>query len=188
MAFLLGLKDPAGGTFLLPLTAVQLLWINVVADGPPALALAFDRNPGVMSRPPRPPTSRLLDAASLRFIVISGTSKAVGGIAILGAIPQLGYSLEETRTSVFLYEFMMQLVFAYPCRRISVVPLPNIWVHVTVGLGVVLQASTVALSPLRTLLGLVPVGATAFAAIMIGVLLTWVVAEFFGRRKPLGAV
>jgi len=37
LAFLLGIKDPAGGTFLLPLTAAQLLWINVVADGPPAL-------------------------------------------------------------------------------------------------------------------------------------------------------
>ena len=135
LAFLLGLKDPAGGTFLLPLTAVQLLWINVVADGPPALALALDRNPGIMNKPPRPPSSRLLDAASLRFIVISGTAKAVGGIAILGAMPQLGYSLEETRTSVFLYESMMQLVFVYPCRRISVVPLSNIWIHVTVGLG-----------------------------------------------------
>ena len=56
LAFLLGLKDPAGGTFLLPLTAVQLLWINVVADGPPALALALDRNPGIMNKPPRPPT------------------------------------------------------------------------------------------------------------------------------------
>ena len=114
MAFLLGLKDPAGGTFLLPLTAVQLLWINVVADGPPALALAFDRNPGVMNKPPRPPRSKLLDAASLRFIIISGTSKAFGGIAFLGAMPQLGFSLDETRTSLFIYESMLQLVFAYP--------------------------------------------------------------------------
>ena len=72
LAFLLGIKDPPGGTFLLPLTAVQLLWINVVADGPPALALALDRNPGVMTRPPRPPSSQLLDAPSLRFIAVTG--------------------------------------------------------------------------------------------------------------------
>jgi hypothetical protein len=34
LAFVLGMKDPQGATFLLPLTAVQLLWINFVADGP----------------------------------------------------------------------------------------------------------------------------------------------------------
>ena len=183
MAFLLGLKDPAGGTFLLPLTAVQLLWINVVADGPPALALAFDRNPGVMSKPPRPPSSRLLDAASLRFILISGTAKAAGGIAFLGAMPQLGFSLEETRTSLFLYESMMQLVFAYPARRISAVPPPNIWIHCAVGLGMAVQALTVVLSPLRTLLGLVPISTAVFAAIMIAVLLTWAVAECLGKGR-----
>jgi magnesium-transporting ATPase (P-type) len=94
MTFLLGLKDPSGGMFLLPLTAVQLLWINVVADGPPALALAFDRNPGVMARPPRPPGSKLLDAASLRLIAISAGAKAVGGIGLLAVMPWLGHSLD----------------------------------------------------------------------------------------------
>lgn len=81
---------------------MQLLWINVVADGPPALALAFDRNPGVMGRPPRAPSSKLLDAASLRFIAISGGSKAAGGVACCAALPQLGYSLDETRTTLLL--------------------------------------------------------------------------------------
>lgn len=185
LAFLLGLKDPAGGTFLLPLTAAQLLWINVVADGPPALALAFDRNPGVMSKPPRPPSSRLLDAASLRFIVISGTAKAVGGITFLGAMPQLGFSLEETRTSVFLYESIMQLVFVYPARRISAVPPPNFWIHLAVGLGMALQILTVLVTPMRTLLGLVPISAAVFAAILIAVFLTWAVAEYLGRQKTL---
>ena len=49
----------------------------------------------------------------------------------------------------------------------------------------VLQASTIVLAPLRTLLGLVPVSAAIFAAIMIAVLLTWAVAEFLGRRTVL---
>ncbi|MEL7209179.1 MAG: HAD-IC family P-type ATPase, partial [Actinomycetota bacterium] len=40
------LRDDAGD-LLVPLTAAQLLWINVIADGPPALALGLDRNPGV---------------------------------------------------------------------------------------------------------------------------------------------
>jgi len=183
MAFVLGLRDPSGGTFLLPLTAVQLLWINVVADGPPALALAFDRNPGLMTLPPRPPSSKLLDSASMRFILISGMAKALGGIAILGVMPQLGYTLDETRTSLFLYESMLQLVFVYPSRHTAVVPLPNIWIHLAVGAGLALQALTVLAPPLRALLGLVPLSAEVFGAIMIAVLLTWAVAELAGQRR-----
>jgi Ca2+-transporting ATPase len=181
LAFLFGLRDPTGGTFLLPLTAVQLLWINLVADGPPALALAFDRNPGVMDKPPRPPRSKLLDQDSLRFIAISGTTKAVGGIGLLGAMPQLGFSMEETRTGLFLYESVLQLVFAYPCRRVSLIPLPNMGLHLAVGLGVALQVTGVLLAPLRTLLDLVPLSPAVFAAVIFLTLLTWAVAEVSGR-------
>ncbi len=180
LAFMLGLKDPAGGTFLLPLTAVQLLWINVVADGPPALALAFDRNPDVMTKPPQPASSRLLDAPSLRFIAATGALKAAAGVGFLAAMPQPGFSLEETRTSLFVYEAMMQLVFAYPCRRISVTPLPNVWIHVAVWIGVLLQLLTVVLEPLRALLGLVPIGPGVIGAILLVVLLTWGAAELMG--------
>ena len=181
LAFLLGIKDPAGGTFLLPLTAVQLLWINLVADGPPALAMALDRNPGVMDRPPRSSTAKLLDGASLRFVAISGMAKAVTGIAILAGLPHLGYSLEETRTSVFVYESVMQLVFAYPSRRIGVVPLANVWVHLAVWLGVGLQVLTIVIAPLRSLLGLAPIGPAVFATIMLTALLTWGLAELAYR-------
>ncbi len=183
LAFLLDQKDPNGGTFQLPLTAVQLLWINVVADGPPALALSLDRNPGVMAAPPRPPNSRLLDPASLRFIIVSGAVKAIGGIAFLAAMPQLGYSLEETRTSVFLFESTMQLVFVYPSRRISVTPLPNVWLHAAVVAGVMLQLLTVFLAPLRTMLGLVPLGTGTITALAAGVVLSWGTAELLGRAQ-----
>jgi phosphoserine phosphatase len=53
LAFGLDLRD-ATGALMLPLTAVQILWINLMTDGVPALALAFDRTPGVMRQPPRP--------------------------------------------------------------------------------------------------------------------------------------
>ena len=177
VAFLFGMKDPAGGTFLLPLTAVQLLWINLVADGPPALAIALDRNPGVMDRPPRPPTARLLDGASLRFVAVSAAAKALVGVAIIAALPLLGYALEETRTSLFLYESVLQLVFAYPARRIGAAPLANVWVHLAVWLGVAVQALTLVVAPLQALLGLVPLSWPLFMAILLTALLTWALAE-----------
>lgn len=101
-AVLLGLRDEAGA-LLLPLTAVQLLWLNIITDGPPALALALDRNPGVMRERPRPPRSPLLDAPSLRFILEVGIAKFLAGCVLLVALPRYGYSLEETRTLLFLY-------------------------------------------------------------------------------------
>ncbi len=105
LSFMLGLKDPDDGLFLLPLTAVQLLWINVIGNGAPALALTFDHNPGVMHQRPRQADGRFLDAQSVRFIVVSGLAKAFAGIVLFLLLPFLGYAILETRTAVFLYEF-----------------------------------------------------------------------------------
>jgi Ca2+-transporting ATPase len=181
LSFLADIKDPIGGMFLLPLTAAQLLWINVLADGPPALALTFDHNPGVMRHKPRPATAQLLDALSLRFIVVTGVAKAAAGLAFLVMMPYFGYALLETRTAVFLYESMAQLVFAYPSRRLALNPKRNVFLHVAVLGGIALQVLTVLLLPLRTLLGLVPIDLTVSLFIGAGVLWSWAVAELVGH-------
>jgi Ca2+-transporting ATPase len=181
LAFLFDIKDPSGGMFLLPLTAAQLLWINVIADGPPALALTFDHNPGVMRQKPRPAAAQLLDALSLRFIVVTGCAKAFAGLVFLVLLPYLGYALIETRTAVFLYESMAQLVFAYPSRRLTLKPLRNTFLHVAVVGGIALQVLTAFVPPLRTLLGLVPIDLNVWLMIAAGVLWSWAVAELVGR-------
>lgn len=175
-SFLLGLTDELGG-LLLPLTAVQLLWINIIADGPPALALGLDRNPGVMSQKPRDPKEPLLDKASIRFIVSTGTFKALMGGILLVFFPRWGYSLAATRTGVFLFESIVQLVMAYPSRKISVPPRRNISLHLAVILGTVLQLCTILFTPLRSLLGLEALDATAVLIIAAAIGLTWLAAE-----------
>lgn len=180
-----GIEDPLGGVFL-PLTAVQLLWINIVADGPPALALALDRNPGVMERPPRSPSERLLDSESLRFIVVTGIAKAAMGVLLLIWLPRIGYSLDQTRTSVFLFESLAQLMFAYPSRKLSVIPAPNVAVHLAVAGGALLQLMTISIGELRTLLQLVPIDGTAIAIVLAAVVVSWAAAEAasWSPRRP----
>ncbi len=182
ISFLFGLTDVAGGIFL-PLTAVQLLWINVIADGPPALALALDQNPDVMRQRPRDPKAALLDWPSLRFIVVTGVTKALAGVALLVVMPLLGYGLDLTRTIVFLYESLAQLVFAYPSRRVSAVPQRNLMLHIAVLLGAALQVLTVVIPGLRLLLGLETIDVYGWSTIAMAVLLSWGAAEVAGRAS-----
>ncbi|NWF94772.1 MAG: cation-translocating P-type ATPase [Candidatus Thorarchaeota archaeon] len=72
----------------LPITAVQILWLNLVTDGLPALALGVDPpEQGLMKRPPRKPGAKLMDRRMGGFIVLSGL------VAFLGAAFVFLYSL-----------------------------------------------------------------------------------------------
>ena len=179
-AFIMGLRDESG-SLLLPLTASQLLWINIVTDGPGALALGLDRDPGVLEQKPRNPGSRLLDKASLRFILISGIFKALVGCALLLALPIRGHSIASTRTSLFLYMSIGQLMFLYPARHVGRASQTNIAVHLAVILGVGLQLLTVFVPALRVLLRLEK--PTVESLVLVGglVLLTFGVADVYSR-------
>jgi Ca2+-transporting ATPase len=175
-AYLLGMRDEVGG-LILPLTAVQLLWVNIITDGPPALALALDRDAGVMRHKPRAPKSPLLDPPSLRFILLVGVIKALGGGALLVFMPRYGYSLEATRSMLFLYVTIGQLVFAYPSRRISTMPRFNLTLHLAVILSVGLQLLTIFLPGLRLLLGLELPAPDAFIWVAVAIMSAWGLVE-----------
>lgn len=69
-----------------PMTAVQVLWVNLIADGPPALALGLDKpNQRTMTRPPRPPGERLLSWARLTRMALTAAVMAIGTLAVLAA-------------------------------------------------------------------------------------------------------
>jgi Ca2+-transporting ATPase len=185
-SFWLGFRDPAGG-LLLPLTAMQLLWINVITNGPPALALALDRNHGLMIQPPREPQSPLLDGPSLRFIFIAGSISALIGGLLLVILPRCGYQPEASRTLLFAYATLSQLLMAYSARRIITVPRVNIALHITVAICLVVQLLTLFVPGLRVMLGLVAPDMRGLLLTAGAILLSWITAEVYVRTPALGS-
>lgn len=75
----------AGGA---PFTALQVLWVNIIMDGPPAMALGLDRpDPGVMRRPPRAVGERILTGPRIFRITLSALVMAIGALAVLELAP-----------------------------------------------------------------------------------------------------
>jgi len=183
-AAMFNLHDDHGNMFV-PLIAVQLLWINIIADGPPALALGIDRNPGMMSQRPRSPSSPLLSRMDVRFILFAGLLKGGIGIVLFFVLPMLGYSATSTQTSLFLFESLAQLAFVYPSRRITSSTISNWVLNVIIVASVGLQVLTITVPGLRTLLGLVPLDTFSLAVVGISLILTIVGAEIWSRRPNL---
>ncbi|HEU5090930.1 MAG TPA: HAD-IC family P-type ATPase, partial [Roseiflexaceae bacterium] len=89
LAGVLGLVPPEGVGFFLPLTAAQLLWINLITDGPPALALGLDpKSPDVMDRPPRQQRRGIISRRGWLMIGGMGLVMTIGTLFVLdGAYP-----------------------------------------------------------------------------------------------------
>jgi P-type Ca2+ transporter type 2C len=102
----------------LPLLPIQILWMNLVTDGFPALALAVDpKSPDLMKQPPRRPEARLLDGGKLLAIGAQGvmlSAIALGAFAY--SLYGLHQEVEQARTVAFTVMVIAQLVHAFNCR------------------------------------------------------------------------
>jgi Ca2+-transporting ATPase len=114
-ADLMVLRD-SGGALLLPVTAAQLLWINLETDGAAALALGVDANPGVLDRPPRPASVPILDRRSVGFVLAAGAGLSCAAAWLLVVQERAGVDPAEIRTAVLLLLALGQLALAYPAR------------------------------------------------------------------------
>jgi Ca2+-transporting ATPase len=179
-AFAMDLRDEAG-FLLLPLTAAQILWINLVTDGLPALALAFDRTPGVMQQPPRPPQSPLLDRPSIQFVAGAGTMKALVALVLLSLVPWMGYDLDATRATAFHFMAVGQLFFTYPSRHTWTHPLSNRYLHAAVLAGIAIQLVAAWLPVTSQLLGHASLPLTLWLVVFGAAGLSWAVAEGISR-------
>ena len=103
----------------LPLTATQILVINILMDGPPAVALGMEKNHGaVMSRAPRPVSEGLPNLIDTVMIAFLGSLMAIGSLIVHYTV--LGQStVEEAVTATFAVFVMFQLFNVMNCRSIE---------------------------------------------------------------------
>ena len=101
----------------LPLLPLHLLWINLVTDGLPALALATDPvDPDVLARPPRHPEANLLDRRALGHITLLGGLTAVTTLGAFGWEWLVGGDIRHARDAAFTVLVMAELLRSLGAR------------------------------------------------------------------------
>jgi Ca2+-transporting ATPase len=99
-----------------PLLATQILWVNLVTDGLPAVALGFDPPDRLVMR--RPPAQRgsLLDRRSQLAVVIRGSILAAAVLIAFAYGVGMSFGWEITRTLGFTTLVLVQLTYIYALR------------------------------------------------------------------------
>ena len=91
-----------------PFTAIQILWINIIMDGPPAMSLGVEpARPGVMEAAPRAPAARILTGGRLLRLFLYGLTMALGTLALFSYARPQGqeYALTLAFTTFVLFQF-----------------------------------------------------------------------------------
>ncbi len=101
----------------LPLTAGMILWINLVTDGGPALALTMDPpEEDVMKRSPRNPKEGILHGRIASILATFVTQFVGTGLVFYVSFYVLGRPIEEARAMAFVQATLQELVIVWNCR------------------------------------------------------------------------
>ena len=123
-----------------PLFPTQILWINLVTDGLPALALASDnKDHSVLSKKPRNPNAPILSNHRLIFILTSGIALSLFFILVFNAVIKISHSEILARTVVFNLLIVSHMVLAFIVRGRSMFKL-NKFLIIGVLFTLILQA------------------------------------------------
>ena len=152
-----------------PFTPIQMLWVNLIMDGPPAIALGLDPSaPGVLNRPPRRMSVPILTRSRLSRLALLGVVMATGTLLVFAGARRGNLGSEVAGTMAFTTFVAFQLFNALNARseHASVFrrhTLTNGRLWGALGAVAVLQIAAVHLSAFGTILDTVPLNATEWA-------------------------
>ena len=129
----------------LPITPLQILWINMTTAVLLGLPLAFEPVEGqIMRRPPRPPAAPILDGVLVMRIVLVGILMLAGSFGLFLLALERGQSLAEARSIAVNVFVMIETVYLFNCRSLTrpvwaIAPFSNPWVWAGAGATLLLQ-------------------------------------------------
>lgn len=173
----------------LPLTAIMLLWINLVSDGAPALALAVDPySKDIMKRKPKESESGILPKAELTLICLLAVFATIGALSLFYWAGGTGQkSLKIAQTTVFTFLVISEFVLLMAVRSyFSTRIFTNYWVWLAMAGSFILQLVLVYVPGLQDIFSLQPLELQHWAAIGIataGLIILSFITQAILRRK-----
>jgi potassium/sodium efflux P-type ATPase len=185
------------GKLILPLIAIQLLWLNVVTNGIQHVTLAMEGgDPKVMRQPPRDPSEGIFNRQMIQQVLISALTMGVMAFTAFYLLYEVwGYSSFAATNLVFLMMVMLENVHVFNCRsetesafRVPISRNPILFLGVLAAQGVHLLAMHIPL--MQEVLRIEPVSLTEWAATLGAAFLLLVVMEVykFFRRKGVKTI
>jgi magnesium-transporting ATPase (P-type) len=169
---------------VLPITPVQILWVNMVSAVTLALVLAFEPGEaGVMRRPPRDPRAPIISPLLAWRVVFVSLILVVGSLLVFQWELEGGATLESARVATVntlvlgqvFYLFSARFVFASSVRKGAFTGNPALWP--AIGVIFALQLMFTYFEPMETLFGTDSIGLEAWLRIIAVGLLVFVVVE-----------
>ncbi len=148
-----------------PLTPAMILWVNLLTDGLPALALGVDpKSEDIMKRPPKEQDEGIIDERVGFSILWIGITVMIVMVLLYGSY--IGSSVEKAMTMALTSFVFMKFSAIIPIRsRYGTPTFSNKWLGLAVLSSVFAQLALL-YSPLNTLFEVVPIGLTGWALIL----------------------
>ncbi len=169
----------------LPLLPIQILWINLVTDSLPALALGVEKaEPGIMDRPPRPVDERILPNHLLALMTFQGAIVGVSTLAAFALEYFTSGDVARAQAEAFATSILAQNVQAFNVRsnRLSIFQLglfTNRYLIGAFALVVVTLLGLIYIPPLQKIFQTAPLGLHDWVIVVLLALLPLVVIETY---------
>lgn len=183
------------GALPLPVLATQILWVNLLSDNLPSLALAMD--PGDkdnMKRPPLEINSSLLDTPRKVLVVLLSVVKGLAVLVVFIYLYKGGVDLNEARTVAFTLLAVSAPIYIFSCKNLDKplwhkMTLNNYWLIGASILSVFLQIAVIYIAPLQNIFGTVGLHYWHWILILIMaillILMIELVKRYFVQNKPI---